>query len=92
MQPKIFNRPSLVALAIKEAIKGTGMYRLGAVITKGTGNKPVVAAHNTNKRTTYLKGDFREIRCCQHAEMAAATKLINGPLRNKQIKVARVSF
>jgi len=81
-------------IASNIAFRSPCLYRLGAVITKGR-NKVVCRGYNTNKRSAFLG----KISCCQHAEMAVATKFINTHVRRNlkkfrrsQIKVARVSF
>ena len=89
----IINRPTLTAIAAQEAQKSPCIHHVGAIITHGTGNKPIVTGHNSNKRSAYRIGKIRNIKCCQHAEMSVAVQLINSLIRRGiHTKGARVSF
>ena len=70
-------------ICFQEAIKSPCSYKLGSVITKGK-NKIMCRGYNNNQRSCYLG----KITCCQHAEMAVATKFINQYVRKKQLKVS----
>ena len=75
------NRPTIINIAKKAAQKASGTHKVGAVITRGTGNKPIVVGYNSNKRTTFHVGTnknkgHRVVLCSQHAEMSVASQLI----------------
>jgi hypothetical protein len=74
----IISRPAIVQLACKAARKASGTHRIGAVITYGTGNKPIVVGHNSNARSTFHIGrnKNRIVLCSQHAEMSAVAQLL----------------
>ena len=74
---------TIKSICYQEAKKSPCVYKLGCVITKGR-NKVVCRGFNNNKRSSYLG----KITCCQHAEMAAATKFYNQFIRRNQIKVS----
>ena len=80
---KIVNPNSVMDIAYNNAKDSPCNYKLGAVITKGR-SKIMCSSFNTNMRTTYLG----EVSCCQHAEMAVATKFINTHVRRNQSKVS----
>jgi tRNA(Arg) A34 adenosine deaminase TadA len=85
------NRPSIIRMAKNASQQASGMYKIGAVITKGTSNKPIVIGYNSNKRTTFHVGTrknkgHRVVLCSQHAEMSVASQFIR-----RQPKGARVS-
>ena len=103
MTIKTISRPSIVRLAMDTADNAVGSYSLGAVITYGTSNKPIVTGCNSSNRTVYKFGSRRMIACSQHAEMSVASQLLNNlsrkgvqrKLRKKQkeqrqAKVAKV--
>lgn len=92
---KTISRPSIVDLAMNAATKAKGTYTLGAVITRGTSNKPVAIGYNSSDRTVYKFGTHRMISCSQHAEMSVASQLLNRLCRKgiqrQQAKVAKVA-
>ena len=71
-------------ICMSEAIKSPCNNKHSAIITKGR-TKIICKGYNTNKRSSYLN----EFVCCQHAEMAVATKLYNQIIRKKQNKFTR---
>ncbi len=87
----MINRPSIVQIAGEASEQASGMYKVGAVITKGTSTKPIAVGYNTNRRTTFHVGTRRNkghrvIQCSQHAEMSVVSQFIR-----RQYKGARVS-
>ena len=81
------NAATMASIAGKQAQKSPCLHRLGAVLTYGR-KKPICVGYNNNMRTSYLG----KINCCQHAEMAVATKFIQSHVNRNQIKVACPSF
>ena len=73
-------------MAYNEAKKSPCNFKLGAVITKGR-RKVICRGHNSNMRTKYLD----KVSCCQHAEMAVATKFIHTHVRPRHYKVSTAS-
>lgn len=84
---KIINPNNVMDIAYNQAKYSPCNYKLGAVITKGR-SKIICSGYNTNMRTKYLN----EVTCCQHAEMAVATKFINSHVRRNQYKVFTASL
>ena len=77
---------AVVNIAYNEAKKSPCNFKLGAVITKGR-RKIICRGFNSNMRTKYLDS----VSCCQHAEMAVATKFVNSYIRPHQYKVSTAS-
>jgi hypothetical protein len=86
------SRPSIVQIAKNAADQASGTHKIGAVITQGTSNKPIVVGYNSKYRTTFHVGTKRNkghriVQCSQHAEMSVVSQLI----RRHQYKGARAS-